>query len=428
MTARPQTPPPRTATLGAMLAVGTVVDDRYEIVDLLGQGGFSVVYAARHIHMNRPVALKVLSEAGEERGGHERFLQEARSVAAIDHPNILRVHDCRMVEGGQTYIAAQLLDGWDLDQELDALGPMSAARALSLLVPCLDGLAEAHAAGIVHKDIKPSNLFVHRPEGSYERLVLLDFGASAALHGGMDRLTSKLELVGTIQYLAPEYIDRQLVTPALDVYQMGLILVEMLTGRRAVEAEHPLQALNMHCRGALDVPAEIRRGPLGAVLERALALDPAERYADASALRDALATLDLSLPAPRHPDETSRYVCVPRELPTLRMPQEVVDPVGDVLDGSDETLDQPIALPVPASAEVAMEPVVSITGHTPRRRGSWRRFLAAAAVVLGLAGAAYGTWVASTWYPDMRSSVQTAIDASGHALALRWSESRTSAN
>ncbi len=409
------TPPTRSDTLGAMLAVGTVVDDRYEIQDLLGQGGFAVVYAARHVQMNRSVALKVLSGAGHARGGHERFLQEARCIAAIDHPNIVRIHDCRMVTDGQAYIAAQMLDGWDLDQELESLGPMSPRRALSLLIPCLDGLASAHAAGIVHKDIKPSNLFVHRPAGSYERLVLLDFGASAELFGDQDRLTSKLELVGTVQYLSPEYIDRHLVTPAMDVYQMGLILVEMLTGRRAVEAEHPFQALNMHCRGALDIPAEIRRGPLGAVLAKALALDPEERYADASQLRDALAVLDLDAPVDADPAETGRYLCVPRELPTLRMLSEPVH------------VDPPPPQPQPEpTAEVSMiEVEAPTTAATPRRGSAWRRVAAAAAVVLALAGAVYGTWVASTWYPDMRTSVETALDASGHSLVVSHSSNKS---
>ncbi len=280
------------------LPSGSLIDGRFEITDRLGRGGFSVVYQALDLLTGAPVALKLLDQDLPESHAVsilQRFEREASTLTGLSHPHIVQARAAGThALTGQPYIAMDLLDGQGLDALLIRRGALSPARALSLLKPCLEALAVAHAAGIVHKDLKPSNFFIARPDQPDEAMLILDFGA-ATLNALPDaRLTLNGEMIGTPQYLAPEYIRDNIVTCALDVYQLGLVLVEMLTGAVAVGTHNPALCLIFHSRGDLDIPAELRSSPLGPVLQRALALDPADRFPDAAALLDALNALDPS--------------------------------------------------------------------------------------------------------------------------------------
>ncbi|MEL6180718.1 MAG: serine/threonine-protein kinase, partial [Myxococcota bacterium] len=174
----------------------------------------------------------------------------------------------------------------ELKQELIEYGPMDPGRTLALMQGVLGGLGHSHSIGIVHKDLKPSNLFLSRPNSPDESLIVMDFGIARV--ASMDSKTVTGNFVGTPRYYAPEYIREQVVTPALDVYQMGLILVEMLTGRPVVETNDPFQCIHDHCTGSLKLPPMLMAGPLGPILETALHLDYTRRFPNAYAFLDVL--------------------------------------------------------------------------------------------------------------------------------------------
>jgi len=278
------------------LEPGAIVDERYEILDFLGEGGFARVYRARHVHIDRPVAIKVLdvSKVPRASGFEARFVREAQTAARIDHPNVVTIHDFGFSgDSRRPYLAMELLEGHDLEAELAENGRLETARAVTLFLGALDALAEAHTEGIVHKDLKPSNLFITHPGESRENMLVLDFGVASVGASAQQRLTATGQILGTPQYLSPEYIQDQIALPAFDVYQMGLILAEMLTGAAIIDAENPFQILMAHCQGNYELPVRLLDSPLGPVLEQALAIDHDARYQNAGEFRDALAELDV---------------------------------------------------------------------------------------------------------------------------------------
>ncbi|OIP41299.1 MAG: hypothetical protein AUK47_06625 [Deltaproteobacteria bacterium CG2_30_63_29] len=274
------------------VGVGAVIDERYKLLSKLGSGGAAVVYKALHLQLGRQVAIKLLdfkADDDQQTVFEERFRREARAISTLDHPNIVTIHDFSFQP--RPYIVMELLQGHDLEVELDENGPLEPSRCLRLLSGALDALGEAHEKGITHRDLKPPNLFIKNPDGKRETLVLLDFGI-AYIHDKSHRLTETGQLFGTPQYLAPEWIREQLVTPAIDVYQIGLILAEMLTGIPAVNHVNPYDCLMAHCKGDLDIPPAILESPIGAVIMKATAVEVDERYQSALELKAALDAVD----------------------------------------------------------------------------------------------------------------------------------------
>jgi serine/threonine protein kinase len=278
------------------LSVGTIFDGKYEIVGFVGQGGMARVYRARHTKTGQLLAVKVLNREEDEklaRVYERRFMREATIAASLMHPNVVPVHDFGIAEpSNQRFIAMDLLDGHDLAVELKTHGPMAPDRAIRLVSECLDALAVGHQRGIVHKDLKPANLFLTAAGTGGEALVILDFGVATIDAVQITRLTEMGTFAGTPQYLPPEYILDQTVLPALDVYQMGLILVEMLDGRAVLHGKNAYACIRVHCDGSLAIPPSLLDGPLGPVVRRATALDPKDRYREASAFKAALAEVD----------------------------------------------------------------------------------------------------------------------------------------
>ncbi len=282
------------------LPVDTVVAGRYKIIDVVGEGGFATVYRATQMEIHREVALKLLNPAADIRTQHafqERFRREARTAARIDHPNVVTIFDFGIAEEiGRPFMAMELLQGHDLEVEIQDNGPMTASRIVPLFAEALEALGDAHKLGIIHKDLKPSNLFLTNPGSRRETLKILDFGIArlADVQAGKGKLTGTGQILGTPQYLAPEYIQHQTATPALDVYQMGLILVEALTGAPVVDYDNPYQCLMVHGSGKLEVPKSLVNGPLGPILLQALEHDHNARYPDAAHFQRALAEIDVA--------------------------------------------------------------------------------------------------------------------------------------
>jgi DNA-binding beta-propeller fold protein YncE/predicted Ser/Thr protein kinase len=249
----------------------------YRIDSLIARGGMGVVYRATQLALDRPVALKVIAGdlAGDEKF-RRRFLSESRLAAQLEHPAVVPVYDARE-DDGELIVSMRLIEGGDLRKLIDREGPLEPGRAVHLLGQVAEALDAAHAAGIVHRDVKPHNILV---EG--ERAYLSDFGlAKAYAETGSGSGTS---IVGTVEYMAPEQWRGERVGPTADVYALGCVLYEALTG------------IVPYARKESDTEPEIPKG-IEAVIERAVAKDPSERYASAGALIAAAAEREGATPA-----------------------------------------------------------------------------------------------------------------------------------
>ncbi len=330
-------------------APGYVLHDRYEIKKALGAGGFAVVYAAFDRTIERKVAIKVLNlyaMVGSQSETDEilqRFLREARVAAKIRHPSSIEIYDFGVLKGGKRpYIIMEFLQGWDLDEELQERGPLNSERLFPLFCSALDALAEAHEKGVIHKDLKPANLFWSQPDTEQELLKVVDFGIAHVNAPGKERLTQTGVMSGTPEYLPPEYVEEQSVTEKLDIYQMGLTLVEALSGVPVVQAASPYQAAFKHVKQELNIPPEFKQGDFGELLKRALAKEPDERFESAAAFSEALAAID--------PATVS--------LASLADTQRVPGPPALIAEGLWEE----------SEADTAIEPVAEIDEDAPTTR------------------------------------------------------------
>ncbi|WP_168210800.1 serine/threonine protein kinase [Persicimonas caeni] len=284
-----------------LIDAGSVIDGRYELTARLGEGGFARVWRAHDHNTGRQVAVKVLGlerlqgQPDLRRTVLERFAQEARIAASVEHPNVVRIFDYGTFEAIDTpFIVMELMEGHDLETQIFERPFLPAERALPLFAGCLDALGWAHKKGVVHKDLKPGNVFFANPNTPDEAFRLLDFGTAFLDNAAAGRLTATGEILGTPQYMAPEYIDEQVVSPALDVYQMGLILAELLSGRPVVDAPTPMACMLEHLSGEYELPRALMQSAVGPVLQAALQTDPAERFEDAAAFARALRQVDAS--------------------------------------------------------------------------------------------------------------------------------------
>src|ERR1017187_5349834 len=237
------------AELAAILdpLIGKTIAGCYVIEDLLGEGGMSTVYRARHKLVDRPCAVKVMNPVlATDAKVRERFRREARSTQSIAHPNVIEIFDQGKMEDGIPYIVMELLAGTTLSALVEA-GAMAPSRALPIMIQISRGIARAHDLGVVHRDLKPENIFiVRRPFDGSDIVKILDFGIAKAR--GDTRLTNAGELFGTPQYLAPERITGGEAGPSVDLYALGVIFFEMSTGKLPFEASDPTTFLIKHMK------------------------------------------------------------------------------------------------------------------------------------------------------------------------------------
>lgn len=261
---------------------------RYELVEVVGRGGMGEVWAGRDLRLGRSVAVKLLSPTmTSEPGVRERFDEEARSAARLSHPNVVLVFDSGEHEG-TPYLVMELLPGRTLAHEV-ALGPLDPERVRRIGIEVLGALAASHQAGILHRDIKPGNVLLTADDTAK----LGDFGIAKSTEGL--NLTSTGMIVGTAAYLAPERVAGERATPQSDVYALGVVLYEALSGRKPFDADTPIglmRAVEAHQAVPL---AEARPGldaSLVTTVERAMAKDPARRFGSAAAMAAALSRDD----------------------------------------------------------------------------------------------------------------------------------------
>src|SRR5829696_5733703 len=261
----------------------------YRLESLVGRGGMGVVYRARDLRLDRPVALKLIApELAEDEEFRARFLREPRLAASLDHPNVIPIYDAGEFEG-QLYLAMRFVDGRDLKSLLEGEGTLPADRALQILTPIADALDSAHRQRLVHRDVKPANVLLDRDGHAY----LTDFGITKQA-GAPSTDTGRA--VGTLDYLAPEQIRGDPVDGRTDCYALACVLYECLAGRPPFHRDTEAETMWAHMQ---EQPGPLRgHARLDPVLRKALAKDREERYASSTELIDAAAAaLGLEAPA-----------------------------------------------------------------------------------------------------------------------------------
>ncbi len=250
----------------------------YVLGEKIGSGGMGVVHKAHHQGLHRDVAVKFLhAHLADDSEAVERFLREARLIARMDHPNIVRVTDTGRWDDGRPYLVMELLGGESLAERL-ARGPLPEAEAVEVACQVLEALSAAHREGVVHRDIKPGN--VRLCPGGVAKL--LDFGIARASAG--TALSGTGSMIGTPAYMSPEQAEGKTAGPSSDLYSVGILLYEMLTGDVPFKAETPLVVLRMHTdRPVPKLPDRVSKRTRRAV-ERALEKKPDRRPADAAAM------------------------------------------------------------------------------------------------------------------------------------------------
>ena len=267
---------------------GLVLDGRYRLESLLGEGGMGTVWIGSQLALQRRVAVKSLRVASPSQ--RERLRREALALAAVHHPSIVEVHDYGETEDGLPYVVMELVEGESLAARLDRVGAFPAEEAVSLVIPLLEGLAAAHRAGVIHRDIKPDNVVLAEGRAGVAPK-LLDFGIARVDSDADARLTLDGGLVGTPAYMAPEQMRNAPTDERVDVWGVGALLYHLLAG----EAPFGTQELLVVMRRVLEEPPSYPRkargldGRLWGILTAALRKAPDERTPSALALHDALA-------------------------------------------------------------------------------------------------------------------------------------------
>jgi eukaryotic-like serine/threonine-protein kinase len=275
--------------------VEQVIAGRYRLGALLGVGGMARVVAAHDLRLDRRVAVKLAPASGIDRAGRERFVREARSSAGFSHPNAVAVFDAGEADG-YLYLVMELVDGPSVATRLAEHGPLDVDDAVTITTGVLAALGAAHAAGIVHRDVKPGNVLLG-PGGAVK---LADFGIAKRLGDLSADLTGTGQFIGTPKYLAPEQVLGEPVSPATDLYAVGVVLYEMLAGRPPFEADTPIATAIAHRDAPIPDVRDVRPDVpehVAAAITRAMAKDPRKRFGSAEQMAATLSGLPEPVPA-----------------------------------------------------------------------------------------------------------------------------------
>jgi eukaryotic-like serine/threonine-protein kinase len=268
-----------------------VLGERYQLQDPIGRGGMATIYRGRDLRMDRVVAIKVLREVySTDPKFVTRFQREAKAASSLQHPNIVQVYDYGQSDGNY-FIVMELIEGTDLRRYLRSRGVLAVDRAIIIAHDVALGLGAAHRRAIVHRDVKPQNILVGR-DGSIK---LTDFGiASVYKDINAERLTTTGMTLGTVQYYAPEQAQGEIVSPAADVYALGIVMYEMLTGRTPFDGDTPVAVAMQHIQDAPTPPSQLNPNippALEEIILNCLEKEPGARFRDGSTLARALELL-----------------------------------------------------------------------------------------------------------------------------------------
>ncbi len=384
--------------------IGRTVGGRYVINDKIGVGGMGVVYKAKQGAVDRDIAVKVLIPEKLGGGGDNdetlirRFHLEARAASKLAHPNTITIYDFGRDEDGLLYIAMEFLDGVPLDKVLRQ-GPMDPSRAVRIMLQICSSLAEAHKKGIIHRDIKPDNIFLIEVGGEQDFVKVLDFGVAKMRGGGESKektLTQAGMIFGTPKYMSPEQARCLPLDPRSDIYALGVLMYQMLVGEVPFDADDHVSVLLMHCSEPppamqdklpdMDIPAELE-----AIVFKALVKDRDHRYQSTDEMAAALDAIATKLEwVPR----TSIMPVVTRTTTPTPIPSpglETPSPTASTLDGLSEPLmgrTSPEEAGLTPSGSVDWDGDLNLDlGVTPVDRPTTQREGPTPTMIAGIAGA-----------------------------------------
>ncbi len=274
-----------------MLSPGQILDDRYEILSLLAEGGMGAVYRARRTLLGDEVAIKIVRGEHAGSGPRDRFFRESRASARLRHPHIVSILDFNVDEANHPFLVMELLNGLSLKDEIASRGRMTLDDVQAIVPSICTALQFAHDVGIVHRDLKPANIVAHEFAPGQRVYKVVDFGLANLRDSDETRLTGPHEFLGTIAYASPEQLTGGVVDPPSDIYSLGAVVFEMLTGRQPFVGPDVMAVLNGHLNSPVpkvsefvaDVPAWVELA-----VSRALAKRPADRWSTIAEFGEAL--------------------------------------------------------------------------------------------------------------------------------------------
>ena len=280
--------------------LGQTLNDRYEVLERIGEGGFGTIYLAKQVKMDRQVALKVLNPyMSDDPKLVERFRREAKAACNLKDPHTIITYDFDQTPDGVLYLAMEYLRGRTLFEVLEEEGGLSVERTIHILSQCCSSLAEAHDMGIVHRDIKPENIFLEERPGHHDYVKILDFGIAKIVSGDAAQspaLTAAGQTLGTLEYMSPEQLTGKPLDGRSDIYALGILAYEMLTGTLPFESDNPASIISGHLRQQPQPPSTVAPEAgipeaLDRIILKMLAKNREERYPDAATLKKELDAL-----------------------------------------------------------------------------------------------------------------------------------------
>ncbi len=270
--------------------IGKTIDKKYLIQSVLGEGGMAVVYRAHHVQMERTVVIKVMQGwLLSNRNSVERFERECKLTAKLNHPNIVSVYDVGLINGKEPYLVMEYIKGESLADKIHNSGALPYATTANIIIQICRGLQEAHTSGIIHRDLKPDNVLLQHKSDRPDWVKIVDFGISNFVHGSK-KLTKTGRMVGTPEYIAPEQLKDRPIDMRTDLYGIGIMMFEMLTGRVPFDGESAESILMKHLLEDAPTMAEVRpelaeNNLFQPIVDKLLKKNPDDRYQTATELR-----------------------------------------------------------------------------------------------------------------------------------------------
>ncbi len=295
---------------------GELIDGRYQIGAVIASGGMATVYSAIDTRLDRPVAVKIMhAHLAQDEDFVARFIREAKAAAAISHPNLISVHDQGWNTGGTpaVFLVMELVSGSTLRDLINQKGRLAPEEVLTILSEVLSALAVAHKAGIVHRDLKPENIMIST-EG---KIKVGDFGLARAMSAGQTLTVDASVLLGTVAYLAPEQVQRGIADARSDIYSLGVVTFEALTGKKPYEGESPIHIAYQHVNDRIPAPSTIVTTlpkEIDELVIRATSPDPDLRPANAQELLELVRLAQIAI------DPANRQLSLPLGLPPMPVP------------------------------------------------------------------------------------------------------------
>ncbi len=379
----------------SLARVGGLIGGRYRVTKRLGGGGFGEVYQALHTGTQEPVALKLMrAELQDQKAAVQRFTAEARTSAALRHPNTVRVFDFGTTPEGDLYLAMELLQGQALEDLLLANGRLEPSRAVRIAIQVLRSLHEAHSRGLVHRDLKPDNIFLCDIEGEHDFVKVIDFGiAKLSRKNSHQSATNSGIVIGTPHYMSPEQIRAASIDGRSDLYSLGVVLYQCLAGRVPFDAGSGLAIIMAHISDPPQPITEVVEDldpDIAAIVMRALEKDADRRFASAAAMREALEAWQMLAAGPGQP-------------PPLQPRPDHDVPVQPDEDDEDDDERPTTQLPRPGPADIEVPPEGS--------KSAWPLRIAGLAAILAT--------IAVTWWAVQGSKQPGLSGARAGAVVVR---------